>query len=147
MEFYSHNYLIHHATVFDWTQLVLFGLVALLMIFSLVHYMRDRKNSKYRELALIALFSLIFLGLLQLDRVLEVNQASKHYESIVSSQESFARRLEVDFDHVYVAFDSQGNPSYLEVDGKYYYVLKNTENDYVIEQINLIGNDIKHVEE
>ena len=119
MEFYSHNYLIHHATVFDWTQLVLFGLVALLMIFSLVHYMRDRKNSKYRELALIALFSLIFLGLLQLDRVLEVNQASQHYESIVSSQESFARRLEVDFDHVYVAFDSQGNPSYLEVDGNY----------------------------
>ena len=109
--------------------------------------MRDRKNSKYRELALIALFSLIFLGLLQLDRVLEVNQASKHYESIVSSQESFARRLEVDFDHVYVAFDSQGNPSYLEVDGKYYHVLKNTENDYVIEQINLIGNDIKHIEE
>ena len=147
MEFYSHNYLIHHATVFDWTQLVLFGLVALLMVFSLVHYMRDRKNSKYRELTLIALFSLIFLGLLQLDRVLEVNQTSKHYESIVSSQESFARRLEVDFDHVYVAFDSQGNPSYLEVDGKYYHVLKNTENDYVIEQINLIGNDIKHVEE
>ena len=59
MEFYSHNYLIHHATAFDWTQLVLFGLVALLMVFSLVHYMRDRKNSKYRELALIALFSLI----------------------------------------------------------------------------------------
>ena len=124
MEFYSHNYLIHHAAAFDWTQLVLFGLVALLMI-----------------------FSLIFLGLLQLDRVLEVNQASKHYESIVASQENIARRLEVDFDHVYVAFDSQGNPSYLEVDGKYYHVLKNTENDYVIEQINLIGNDIKHVEE
>ena len=147
MEFYSHNYLIHHATVFDWTQLVLFGLVALLMIFSLIHYLRDRKSSKYRELVFIALFSLIFLGLLQLDRVLEVNQASKHYESIIASQESFARRLEVDFDHVYVAFDSQGNPSYLEVDGKYYHVLKNTENDYVIEQINLIGNDIKHVEE
>ena len=109
--------------------------------------MRDRKNSKYRELALIALFSLIFLGLLQLDRVLEVNQATKHYESIIASQENIARRLEVDFDHVYIAFDSQGNPSYLEVDGKYYHVLKNTENDYVIEQINLIGNDIKHVEE
>ncbi len=147
MEFYSHNYLIHHATVFDWTQLVLFGLVALLMIFSLIHYLRDRKSSKYRELVFIALFSLIFLGLLQLNRVLEVNQASKHYESIIASQENIARRLEVDFDHVYVAFDSQGNPSYLEVDGKYYHVLKNTENDYVIEQINLIGNDIKHVEE
>lgn len=147
MEFYSHNYLIHRAATFDWTQVVLFVLVVLLMIFSLVHYMRDRKNSKYRELALIALFSLIFLGLLQLDRVLEVNQASKHYESIIASQENIARRLEVDFNHVYVAFDGQGNPSYLEVDGKYYHVLKNTENGYVIEQINLIGNDIKHVEE
>lgn len=147
MEFYSHNYLIHRAATFDWTQVVLFVLVALLMIFSLVHYMRDRKNSKYRELALIALFSLIFLGLLQLDRVLEVNQVSKHYESIIASQENIARRLEVDFDQVYVAFDGQGNPSYLEVEGKYYHVLKNTEQGYVIEQINLIGNDIKHVEE
>ncbi len=79
----------------------------------------------------------------QLDRT-EVNQTSKHHESIVS-QESFCRRLEVDFNHVYAAFDSQGNP-YLEVDGKYYHVLK-IPNDYVIEQINLIGNDIKHVEE
>ena len=109
--------------------------------------MRDRKNSKYRELALIALFSFIFLGLLQLDRVLEVNQASKHYESIIASQENIARRLEVDSNHVYIAFDNQGNPSYLEVDGKYYHVLKNTENGYVIEQINLVGSDIKHVEE
>ncbi len=45
----------------------------------------------------------------------EIRQVSTP-ESIVS-QESFARRLEVDFDHVYVAFDSQGNPRILEVDG------------------------------
>lgn len=147
MEFYSHSYLVNHVASFDWTQLVLFGLVALLMIFSLIHYLRDRKSFKYRELALIALFSFVLLGLLQLERVMAVGEANKHYESIVASQESIARSLDVDFDHVYVAFDSQGNPSYLEVDGKYYHVLKNTENDYVIEQINLIGNDIKHVEE
>lgn len=147
MEFYSHSYLVNHVASFDWTQLVLFGLVALLMIFSLIHYLRDRKSSKYRELALIALFSFVLLGLLQLDRVVTVGEASKHYESIVASQESIARSLDVDFDHVYVAFDNQGNPSYLEVDGKYYHVLKNTEKGYVIEQISLIGNDIKHVEE
>ena len=63
MEFYSHNYLIHRASAFDWTQVVLFVLVALLMIFSLIHYLRDRKSSKYRELALIALFSFVLLGL------------------------------------------------------------------------------------
>lgn len=147
MEFYSHSYLVNHVASFDWTQLVLFGLVALLMIFSLIHYLRDRKSSKYRELALIALFSFVLLGLLQLDRVVAVGEASKHYESIVASQESIARSLDVDFDHVYVAFDNQGNPSYLEVDGKYYHVLKNTEKGYVIEQISLVGNDIKHVEE
>ncbi len=63
-------------------------------------------------------------------------------------KENIARRLEVDSNHVYIAFDNKGNPSYLEVDGKeYYHVLKNTENGYVIEQINLlVGSDIKHVE-
>lgn len=147
MEFYSHNYLIHRAATFDWTQVVLFVLVALLMIFSLIHYLRDRKSSKYRELALIALFSFILLGLLQLERIVAVGEANKHYESIIASQESIARSLDVDFDHVYVAFDTQGNPSYFEIDGKYYHVLKNTEKGYVIEQITLIGNDIKHVEE
>ncbi len=147
MEFYSHSYLVNHAVSFDWTQLVLFGLVALLMIFSLVHYLRDRKSSKYRELALIALFSFVLLGLLQVERFVAVNEANKHYESIIASQESIARSLEVDFDHVYVAFDNQGNPSYFEIDGKYYHVLKNTEKGYVIEQITLIGNDIKHVGE
>ena len=147
MEFYSHSYLVNHAVSFDWTQLVLFGLVALLMIFSLVHYLRDRKSSKYRELALIALFSFVLLGLLQVERFVAVNEANKHYESIIASQESIARSLEVDSDHVYVAFDNQGNPSYFEIDGKYYHVLKNTEKGYVIEQITLIGNDIKHVGE
>lgn len=147
MEFYSHSYLVNHAASFDWTQLVLFGLVALLMIFSLIHYLRDRKSSKYRELALIALFSFVLLGLLQVERFVAVNEANKHYESIIASQESIARSLDVDFDHVYVAFDNQGNPSYLEIDGKYYHVLKNTEKGYVIEQITLIGNDIKHVGE
>lgn len=147
MEFYSHSYLVNHAVSFDWTQLVLFGLVALLMIFSLIHYLRDRKSSKYRELALIALFSFVLLGLLQVERFVAVNEANKHYESIIASQESIARSLEVDFDHVYVAFDNQGNPSYFEINGKYYHVLKNTEKGYVIEQITLIGNDIKHVGE
>ena len=93
MEFYSHNYLIHRAATFDWTQVVLFVLVALLMIFSLIHYLRDRKSSKYRELALIALFSFILLGLLQLERVMAVGEANKHYESIVASQESIAQVL------------------------------------------------------
>lgn len=147
MEFYSHSYLVNHAASFDWAQLVLFGLVALLMIFSLIHYLRDRKSSKYRELALIALFSFVLLGLLQVERFVAVNEANKHYESIIASQEIIARSLEVDFDHVYVAFDDQGNPSYFEIDGKYYHVLKNTEKGYVIEQITLIGNDIKHVGE
>ncbi len=48
---------------------------------------------------------------------------------------------------MYVAFDSQEIPRILRLTVKYYHVLKNTENDYVIEQINLISNDIKHVEE
>ncbi len=64
-------------------------------------------------------------------------------QNILPSQ-SLARRLEVDFDHVYVAFISQSLIS--RVDGKYYHVLKKIPRmTYVIEQINLIGNDIKHV--
>lgn len=147
MEFYSHNYLIHHSATLDWTQVVLFAFVAILLIFSLIHYFRDRKDSKYRELVLIALFSLVFLGLLQLERVISVDQARRHSESIIASQESIARNLNVDSSHVYVAFDDKGNPSYLEVDGKYFHVLKNSDSGYVFEQITLLGNDIRHIEE
>ena len=84
MEFYSHSYLVNHAASFDWTQLVLFGLVALLMIFSLIHYLRDRKSSKYRELALIALFSFVLLGLLQVERFVAVDEANSVFLAILS---------------------------------------------------------------
>ena len=147
MEFYSHDYLVHRASTLDWTQAILFALVALLLVFALVHYFRDRQNSKYRELALIALFSLIFLGLLQLDRVMEVDRGNKHYSAVVSSQESIARTMNVDTGKVYVALDEKGNQSYIEVDGKYYRILKNGERGYVLERVDLVGTDIRHVEE
>ncbi len=85
-------------------------LVALLMVFALVHYFHDRRDSKYRELALIALFSLVFLGLLQLDRVMEVDRVNKHYSAVVSSQESIAHTMNVDTDKVYVALDEKTQP-------------------------------------
>ena len=86
MEFYSHEYLVHRASTLDWTQIILFVLVALLMVFALVHYFHDRRDSK------------------------------------------------------------KGNQSYIEVDGTYYRILKNGESGYVLERVDLIGTDIRHVE-
>ncbi len=61
-------------------------------------------------------------------------------------KKNIARRLEVDFDHVYVAFDSQNHRT-LRLMAKNIIVLKNTENSYVVSRNNLVSNGIKHVEE
>ena len=54
--------------------------------------------------------------------------------------------MNVDTDKVYVALDEKDNQSYIEVDGTYYRILKNGESGYVLERVDLIGTDIRHVE-
>ena len=72
MKFYTYNYLLSRIEVTNWVQIVLIVLATSVLLFGVFKYYKGKKQSKYRELALIALFLvLILVGI-------RINEAQEH---------------------------------------------------------------------
>ena len=72
MKFYTYNYLLSRIEVTNWVQIVLIVLATSVLLFGVFKYYKEKKQSKYRELALIALFLvLILVGI-------RINEAQEH---------------------------------------------------------------------
>ena len=54
MKFYTYNYLLSRIEVTNWVQIVLIVLATSVLLFGVFKYYKEKKQSKYRELALIA---------------------------------------------------------------------------------------------
>lgn len=64
MKFYTYNYLLSRIEVTNWLQIFFIVLATSILLFGVFKYYKERKQSKYRELSLIALFLvLIMIGI------------------------------------------------------------------------------------
>ena len=70
MKFYTYNYLLSRIEVTNWVQIVLIVLATSVLLFGVFKYYKEKKQSKYRELAVIALV-LILVGI-------RINEAQEH---------------------------------------------------------------------
>ena len=64
MRFYTYNYLLSRIEVTNWLQIFFIVLATSILLFGVFKYYKEKKQSKYRELSLIALFLvLIMIGI------------------------------------------------------------------------------------
>ena len=64
MKFYTYNYLLSRIEVINWLQIFFIVLATSILLFCVFKYYKEKKQSKYRELSLIALFLvLIMIGI------------------------------------------------------------------------------------
>ena len=64
MKFYTYNYLLSRIEVTNWLQIFFIVLATSILLFGVFKYYKEKKQSKYRELSLIALFLvLIMIGI------------------------------------------------------------------------------------
>jgi hypothetical protein len=147
MKFYSYEYLLRRNITIGRIQLIIIAIIFVFLIFSLLRYYKNKRDTKYRELALIALFCIIFLGLLQLNRVIELQNTDKQYQAVLRSVQSIAKGLKVQEKEVYINTTQMRGEPLICVDGIYYRVITVNDNNYVLEPIELIGSNIELIEE
>ena len=64
MNFFTYNYLLSRIEVTNWLQIFFIVLATSILLFGVFKYYKEKKQSKYRELSLIALFLvLIMIGI------------------------------------------------------------------------------------
>lgn len=147
MKFYSYEYLLRRNITIGHIQLIIIAIIFVFLIFSLLRYYKNKRDTKYRELALIALFCIIFLSLLQLNRVIELQNTDKQYQAVLRSVQSIAKGLKVQEKEVYINTTQMRGEPLICVDDTYYRVITVNDNNYVLEPIELIGSNIELIEE
>ena len=147
MKFYSYEYLLRRNITIGRIQLIIIAIIFVFLIFSLLRYYKNKRDTKYRELALIALFCIIFLGLLQLNRVIELQNTDKQYQTVLRSVQSIAKGLKVQEKEVYINTTQMRGEPLICVDDTYYRVITVNDNNYILEPIELIGSNIELIEE
>lgn len=147
MKFYSYEYLLRRNTALNKMHMIIICIIFVVLIFSLVRYYRNKRDTRYREIALIALFCMIFMGLLQVNKAIDLENTSKQSIAVLKSVEHIAKELDVDAKDVYINTTLMKGEPLISVKGSFYRVLLVNDSDYVLEPVELKGSNISLVEE
>ena len=147
MKFYSYEYLLRRNTALNKIHMIIICIIFVVLIFSLVRYYRNKRDTKYREIALISLFCMIFMGLLQVNKAIDLENTSKQSIAVLKSVEHIAKALDVDAKDVYINTTLMKGEPLISVKGSFYRVLLVNDSDYVLEPVELKGSNISLVEE
>lgn len=148
MKFYSYDYVLSQINQQNW---VTIGLSILLLLvtglFAFKAY-RNKRDSKFRELAIISILSLIAIVLIGIS-TFQTNQASNNqFQTSLHFIEVISKDLGVDRSEVYVNTSAATDGAILKVGKDFYRAMSGSEPDkYLLEKIKLHKTiDIKLVE-
>ena len=120
MKFYSYEYLLRRNTALNKIHMIIICIIFVVLIFSLVRYYRNKRDTKYREFALISLFCMIFMGLLQVNKAIDLENTSKQSIAVLKSVEHIAKALDVDAKDVYINTTLMKGEPLISVKGSYW---------------------------
>ena len=95
MKFYTYNYLLSRIEVTNWVQIVLIVLATSVLLFGVFKYYKEKKQSKYRELALIALFLVLILVGIRINEAQEHKAVDDGYGTALRLIEELSETLDI----------------------------------------------------
>ena len=90
---------------------------------------------------------MVFLGLLQLNKAMDLENTSKQSIAVLKSVEHIAKGLHVEAKDVYINTTLMKGEPLINVNGFFYRVILINDSDYVLEPINLMSSNISLIEE
>ena len=148
MKFYSYDYVLSQISQQNWVTIGLSILLLLVTGFFAFKAYRNKRDSKFRELAIISILSLIAIDLIGIS-TFQTNQASNNqFQTSLHFIEVISKDLGVDKSEVYVNTSAATDGAILKVGKDFYRAMSGSEPDkYLLEKIKLRKTtDIKLVE-
>ena len=148
MKFYSYDYVLSQISQQNWVTIGLSILLLLVTGFFAFKAYQNKRDSKFRELAIISILSLIAIVLIGIS-TFQTNQASNNqFQTSLHFIEVISKDLGVDKSEVYVNTSAATDGAILKVGKDFYRAMSGSEPDkYLLEKIKLRKTtDIKLVE-
>ncbi len=138
MKFYSYDYVLSQISQQNWVTVALFVLLLLVTGFFAFKAYRNKRDSKFRELAIISVLALVAMVLIGISNFQTDQASNNQFQTSLHFMEVISEDLDVDKSEVYVNTSAATDGAILKVGKNFYRAMSGSEPDkYLLEKIDL----------
>ena len=138
MKFYSYDYVLSQISQQNWVTVALSILLLLVTGFFAFKAYRNKRDSKFRELAIISVLALVAMVLIGISNFQTDQDSNNQFQTSLHFIEVISEDLGVDKSEVYVNTSATTDGAILKVGKNFYRAMSGSEPDkYLLEKIDL----------
>ncbi|MBF1708174.1 hypothetical protein D8882_04490 [Streptococcus sanguinis] len=138
MKFYSYDYVLSQISQQNWVTVALSVLLLLVTGFFAFKAYRNKRDSKFRELAIISVLALVAMVLIGISNFQTDQDSNNQFQTSLHFIEVISKDLGVDKSEVYVNTSAATDGAILKVGKNFYRAMSGSEPDkYLLEKIDL----------
>lgn len=138
MKFYSYDYVLSQIGQQNWVTVALSVLLLLVTGFFAFKAYRNKRDSKFRELAIISVLALVTMVLIGISNFQTDQDSNNQFQTSLHFIEVISEDLGVDKSEVYVNTSAATDGAILKVGKNFYRAMSGSEPDkYLLEKIDL----------
>ena len=138
MKFYSYDYVLSQISQQNWVTVALSVLLLLVTGFFAFKAYRNKRDSKFRELAIISVLALVAMVLIGISNFQIDQDSNNQFQTSLHFIEVISEDLGVDKSEVYVNTSAATDGAILKVGKNFYRAMSGSEPDkYLLEKIDL----------
>ena len=138
MKFYSYDYVLSQISQQNWVTIVLSIILLLVTGFFALKAYRNKRDSKFRELAIISVLALVAIVLIGISNFQTDQASNNQFQTSLHFIEVISKDLGVDKSEVYVNTSAATDGAILKVGKNFYRAMSGSEPDkYLLEKIDL----------
>lgn len=147
MKFYSYDYVLSQISQQNWVTIGISIFLIVLTGFFAVKAYRDKHDSKFRELSIISILTLVVVVLIGISNFQISKSNNDQFQRSLHFIEVISKELDVKKETVYVNTSAATDGAILKVGKDYYRAIAGSDPDsYLLEKINLYKADVELVE-
>ena len=147
MKFYSYDYVLSQISQQNWVTIGISIFLIVLTGFFAVKAYREKHDSKFRELSIISILTLVAVVLIGISNFQISKSNNDQFQRSLHFIEVISKELDVKKETVYVNTSAATDGAILKVGKDYYRAIAGSEPvSYLLEKINLYKTDVELVE-
>ena len=147
MKFYSYDYVLSQISQQNWLTIAISIVLILVNTFLAFKAYKDKRGSKYRELSIISILTLVAFILISISNFQSSENDDEQFRSSLHFIEVISEQLNVKKEEVYVNTSAATDGAIVKVKDNYYRAISGSTPDvYLLEKIDLYKPNVKLME-
>ena len=147
MKFYSYDYVLSQISQQNWTMIIVSTFLVIVTGFFAYKAFKDKKGTKFRELSIISILTLIAFVLISITNFQTRQSSDNQFRSSLHFIEIVSKELGVDKKDVSVNTSATTDGAIIKVGNNFYRAISGTDQDsYLLEKMELYKSDVELVE-